>query len=488
MKKHVINIYKYMSDIVHLWLVKLMSRPQLGSYLVWIIFFLLASNVVLYTYFNARPYVQADGWRFIDIYLIPWNEGRLELADLFIDHHPAPITAALFIINAELFGLRMDYEAMLGVLFIVLISFIFIREMEKRNLSRLGIITTTVIMMSLVSVNVYIWSLVAVSYYIPGLFGLLAIFYIDKIAKNRIKLRDLSMLTVALTLFVLMFGDSAKLILVPILGVFLLAAILERKMEYLKLVVVIVIAILLHSQALDILAVNDKYSEGIIQGNLFGNIFTYFEEFLRYIGIAFMSSWGNIAYHTRYFELSEYVIEIAGLIVLMIYLVTTYLYYQLRIYEKTKVPIILIAIAVVTAISGWLFRYNPELQQPISGNIPRYYMMYSFGLVGVIWTWTEYLKENTSNVRFIVNGFIVILIGSHMVAMNNEWHESKKLRKRIVKVSEIMVSHGNGDYAKTVPMHLIGFNPERYKRGIKYLKDKKFNVFNDNDLIQKYRR
>mgnify|MGYP007027637994 CR=1 FL=1 len=149
--------------------------------------------------------MKSDGWRFIDIYLIPWSEGRLELSGFFSDHHPAPITAGLFILNAELFGLRMDYEAMFGVLFVVLSSFILIREMGKRNLDELSVIAVVIITMSLVSINVYIWSLVAVSYYIPGLFGLLAIFYIDRITKDRIRLRDLSMLMVALFLFLLMF-------------------------------------------------------------------------------------------------------------------------------------------------------------------------------------------------------------------------------------------------------------------------------------------
>lgn len=488
MKKYE-TIYDNMNSFARLWLMKVMSRPQLSSHLVWIVFFLLALNVVLFTYFNALPYVKSDGWRYIDIYLIPWNEGSLGVSGFFNDHHPAPITAGLFIINAEILGLRMDYEAMFGVLFVVLSSFVLIREMEKRNLGRLSVITVAIITMSLVSVNVYVWSLVAISYYMPGLFGLLVLFYIDRMAKNRIGLRDLSILAMVLFLFLLMFGDSAKSILVPVIGVFLFAVILERKMEYLKFVAVVVIAILLHSEALDALGVSDNYSEKLMHGNLFGNIFTYFDEFLRYIGVAFMSSWGNITYHTRNFGLSVYVIEIAGLIVLMIYLVTSYFYYQSRIYEKTKIPIILIAVALITAISGWLFRYNPELHQPVAANIPRYYMMYSFGLVGVIWTWAEYLKERTTNVRFIVNGFMVILIGSHLAALSNGWHVSKYIIKDIEDVSEIMISHGNGDYSKDIPRHVTGANyPERYKKGIKYLKDNKLNVFSDNDLIQKYRR
>ena len=74
------------------------------KYLFMFVFSLLAMNVILFTYFNALPFVTADGWRFINIYLIPWHKGVLGISDLFQDHHPSPLIAILFILNSELFA------------------------------------------------------------------------------------------------------------------------------------------------------------------------------------------------------------------------------------------------------------------------------------------------------------------------------------------------------------------------------------------------
>ena len=140
------------------------SKYFSSKHFVWFVFFVLAANVLLFTYFNSVPYVKSDGWRFIDIYLIPWSEGALRFADIFKDHHPQPLTAVLFIINAEFFGLRMDYEAIFGLMFVILSSFILVRELEKRNVSKFHLIVVAVISMSLLSVNIYTWSLVTIGY------------------------------------------------------------------------------------------------------------------------------------------------------------------------------------------------------------------------------------------------------------------------------------------------------------------------------------
>ncbi|MDH5766296.1 MAG: hypothetical protein OEZ38_09795 [Gammaproteobacteria bacterium] len=464
-----------------------MSSSLQRNYLLWMLFLLLALNVVLFSYFNALPYVKSDGWRFIDIYLIPWEEGTLGLSGFFQDHHPAPLVASLFIVNAELFGLRMDYEAMFGVLFIVLTAFVLVREMKKGAVDRLSIIAVALISMSLVSVNIYTWSLVTIAY-IPGLFGLLVVIYINRIAGRKIETRDLFILTGWLILFLLIFGDVAKTILVPIVAVYVFSAIIEKKVDYLKIIAVIIVAVLLNSEALDVLGVHGSYAETMIQGDLSGRIVDNFDNFLIYIGIGLMSSWVNLASFSKYFELSAHAVEVAGLVVLAIYFVTCVFYYQSKIYEKTKMPIILIGVGLLAAVSGWVFRYNPELQQPIAANVPRYYMLYSFSLVGVVWVWAEYIKKRTA-ARLFGWAFVIVLICSHTAAMFNGWSTSKYIRKGIVNVSEIMLAHGNEDFSKALPKYVTGNNyPEPYKKGIKYLKDNKLNVFSEDDLLEKYRK
>lgn len=458
-----------------------------SKYFSCIILLFLSLNVALFLYLNAIPYVKSDGWRFIDIYLVPWFEGRLKFSDLFRDHHPQPLTAVLFILNAELFGLRMDYEGMFGVVFVILSSLILIREMKTSTTGRLAILTVATITMSLVSVNVYTWSLVTIQY-IQGFFGILIVIHVDRIARKGTGLRNLSTLAIWLILFLLIFGDGAKLFAVSIAGIFLVDFLFERKIEHLKIVSVIGIAILLNSRIYDSLGVHESYSGKFINSGA-ESIFIYFHEFMGYVGVGLMSAWGNIAYYKSSIGFSSYVAGLAGLTVLIIYISTCFIYYKIKIYEKTKIPIVLIAQGFLTAIGAWIFRYNPEVQEPISANIPRYYMMYSFGLVGVVWIWAEYMKSRAVIIKTIVMSVMVVLIGSHTVAAISAWHTSKYIKKGIVDTCETMISHGNGDYSKKLPKFVTGGNyPEPYMKGIEFLKNNHMNVFIKNDITYKYRR
>lgn len=462
------------------------SLDLMRNHFVWLVFIVLSLNVLLFTYCNSIPYVKSDGWRFIDIYLMPWNEGKLGLSGLFRDHHPQPLTAGLFILNAELFGLRMDYEGMLGVVFLILGCFFIIKEMKNRTLDGLSIVTVSTIMMSMVSVNIYTWSLVTIGY-IEGLFSLLVIIYVDRMAKTRIGQRDLFALVVWLVLFSLIFGDGAKLTLVSIAGVFVMSSILEKKIELIKIIMTIVIALVIKGWIYHLLGVHEPYSGKLMSGGMWGAV-TYFDEFMRYIGIALMSAWGNLGIYKNYFGYGDNIVDVAGLIVLVLYLATCFIYFKSKIYEKTKIPIVLIAIGTITAVAAWVFRYNPELQEPVSANIPRYYRLYSYGLIGVVWVWAEYIRERVSRIQIVVLSMMVMLIGSHTVAAIAGWDMSKYIRKGIIDVSETMISHGKGDYSKNVPLFVTGSNyPEPYKRGIKFLKDNKMNVFMENSLFQKYR-
>lgn len=460
----------------------------LNKCFLWFIFFILALNVFLFTYYNSIPYVKADGWRFVDSFLVPWSEGGLSFSDLFNkEAHPQPLTASLFILNAELFGLRMDYEGILGVIFAILSSYVLLRKLQLSEIDRFSMIAIAVVMMSLVSTNVYTWSLVTIGY-IQGLISLLMIFYIDNISKATYKLRDLSILAFCLLLYFFIFGDGAKLIIASVVGVLIVAAVFERNIDYLKIIAVIFIIYVINTQIYQALGVGG-INAGKIPDGILETIFTHQYEFLRYVGIGLLSACVNIAVISKYFNLSIIAIEITGLVVLALYVLTCFLYYRTKIYEKTRAPVVLIGMGLLTAIAGWIFRYNPEVQEPISANVPRYYTMYSFGLVGVIWVWAEYIKLRINNMRFIVMAVLLVLIGSHLSATLAGWTSSKYVRMGVVRAIDTMIAHGEGDYSDALPRFVTGSNfPEPYKKDIKYLKENKLNVFMDDGFVQDYRR
>lgn len=465
---------------------KNISKSFSANYVVWLVFFILASNILLFTYLNSVPYVKSDGWRFIDIYLIPWNEGTLQLGDFFRDHHPQPLTAGLFIFNSEFFGLRMDYEALLGVIFVILSSFILVKELEKRGLSTLSLIVVAVVSMSLVSVNTYTWSLVTISY-IGGFFGLLVIFYIDRVAKTEMPAGSSVKLFLVLLVFSIIFGTAAKIIYASIIAVFLVGGVFERKLNFFKLIALVILVLLVSGQFYSALGVESSYSDRL-PGRDLTRVFEFFGEFLRFLGIGFLSAWGKVGYLKKIDGVGNNFIGLVGLTLLITYVATCLLFYYSKLYQKTKAPLILIMISFVAAVASWFFRYNPELQEPIVAATPRYYRHYAYGLIGVIWVWAEFARARTPGIRIVLNTMIVLLLVSHIVAAAEGWRMSKYIRKGIVDVSELMLTHGNGDYSKKPPRYVTGGNyPKRYKKGITYLKDNKLNVFMDPDFIEKYR-
>ena len=475
----------HLNKIYHIFAERIELLGRFRGRFSWAVFSLLSVNVFLFSYINAIPYVKSDGWRFIEIYLSPWNQGLLNVADLFRDHHPQPLTAVLFIANAEWFGLRMDYEALLGVVFVILGSFVLLREMIKDDIGWLGLVSTAFITLSLVSVNVYTWSLVTIGY-IQGLISLLLIAYINQLSRKKIKIPGLLTAIALFCLFLLIFGDGAKIVAIATIGVLIVGAVLERKTDYVKLISAIFVSLFLNSIFYDALGVSNSYIGGLSSKELsidFNNVV----EFAKYIGIGLMSAWGNIAGLKRLLGLGSGEIEVLGLFVLFVYVATAFIYYYSGLYKKTKFPMILIAITALSVVGGLLFRYNPDLHDPISANVPRYYRFYSYGLVGVVWIWMEYINQCGKKVRIFLVSMIVILIGSHLASAINSWDHSKYVKKSISDVIGIMALHGEGDFRKPVPRFVTGGNfPEPYMRGIKFLKENKLNVFMDNSISRKY--
>ncbi|MDQ7075207.1 MAG: hypothetical protein Q9O24_08685 [Gammaproteobacteria bacterium] len=451
----------------------------------WGIFFLLAANIFWFSFQNTLPYIKADGWRFIDIYLIPWNEGTLTLSSLFKDHHPQPIVATLFIINAELFNLRMDYEGLLGVLFIVLSSLILIREFEKHSLGLLASIASAIVIMSLVSTNVYTWSLVTIGY-IEGLFSLLVIIKLNKASEEKFNYRNSFIQIIWLTAFLTFFGDGAKLVAAAIILAFLISSLLKKDFIYLKLSSVILISIFLNKLIYSALGLqsNTQYS---ITADTINKTLEHFVNLTQYIGIGLMSAWGNISDYKKIFDLNNQDIEVGGTIILLVYILTFFIYYKSKIHLKTQTPITLIILGILTALAGWIFRYNPDMQEPISANIPRYYRMYSLSLVGIIWVWVEYIKNKSIEVKAGVNFAIILIISSHLWATTSGWNMSKYIRKGISNVNSTIITHGNNDFNARPSYFVTGNNyPEPYKKSIKYIKENKMNLFMEKGFIEKY--
>lgn len=163
------------------------KEHQKVSYSIFIVLaFILIFNIIFFTEYTSALYVQRDGWRFIDIYLIPYYNGEFTLKTLFSDPvHSQPIVAILQIVNAELFSLNMKYESYVGVFFIILTT-LLILKLLLNNLVDFSLFFKFIlslcvigILLSIGSIEKVTWSLLTLSY-IPTFFVILISIYLFK--------------------------------------------------------------------------------------------------------------------------------------------------------------------------------------------------------------------------------------------------------------------------------------------------------------------
>ena len=122
---------------------------------------------------TATPLLRADGWWFVEAWLMPWQDGTFTLADLWAKrhgNHAQPITAALFLLNAEWFGLDFAIETLIGIGFATVYCALLLTMIwrtsgrrDARELAWAGC-ALVCILFSINSSEKLSWSLVALFY------------------------------------------------------------------------------------------------------------------------------------------------------------------------------------------------------------------------------------------------------------------------------------------------------------------------------------
>jgi len=447
------------------------------------IFVMVAANVLYYTYVNAIPHVKSDGWRFISIYLRPWDEGLFNLRSFFSDHHPQPLTASLFILNAKLFGLRMDYEALLGALFAVLFALRIIKLKRLQDKSYLSDLALILVTLSLVSTATYTWSLVTIGF-IVGFFTLLIIENINQIAYRNISPTKFVMSLGGISLYMLIFGDSAKLLFFVLCTALVTFFILSRSKKMLVPLAMLVAAYLLVTLFLSQLDISSKYTAPFALQKILTAPFEHFQ----YFGVALLSPVVNLTFLSNDIGLSETAIVYLAYFAIIIYVIGIATFLYMKMYLDGVTPIVLIGLALVTALAAAAYRFDPETQSALFANVPRYYRMYSLGILGLIWIFSYSILKKKVFTRYIVVSGITLLCISHVGSSFIAWKTSPYVQKSITKVIEIQRRNASGDLSVIPPRYAVVSNfPEPYLGSLAYLKAHNLSIFLFEDLEEKYR-
>ena len=472
-----------------------LSGHKIAQILVITTIIALFINALIFTYYNANPLVRSDDWRYISIYLRPWYSGELHWFDLWKDHHPLPLTAISFIINASYFDLRMDYEALFSVSFsllsLLVIWHIYNSVMETKVSSPekyIFIALTASLLFSLTSSVIYTWPLVTQGY-IFVFFMLLTLMSIDHLSRKNIDFYRFTLNTLYITLLFLAFSDAAKILIYSCLVVTFLSFLIDRDLKWLPPILSIVLAIILQFSFLHIIDYDTPYSEMSIMSSAAEKI-QYLPEYFLYIGTGLLGAWVNIGMLVKKTGVSHVAIYSISSMIFMTYIYTLFLYFKNRMYSKSIIPGTLVVASILTGIGAAIFRFNPDTQSAITGSIPRYYLHYALGAIGVIWIWCMHLKNIDIKMRIRIASYsiIFIILISQIFSSITAWQSTPYIKKIYINYFNLMLANADGDDLSIKPAKfMVGGNyPEPYLSGLSLLKEHNINAFSDKNIIKKF--
>ncbi len=441
---------------------------------------LFSINVLMYTYTTAGSFVRSDGWRFIDIYLIPWFENKFEFFMLWFDHHPQPLTALAFIVNAEVFSLNMTYEALFGVFFQVLMSIIllkiYIKSIEKQNLfTTFLFIVLLSILFSLNSSVKYDWSLVALSNIALFLFFVL-LYLFDKSEKWNISAFIGFFLA---TLFLsLIYIDISKIVIATLLVIGFLALVINKKLNssYMRIILLLFIILVLQKLFLSFIGFQTEYKESLLIG-LYDIFYNDFVGFLKSFSIGIANGVLNYNF-LKELGFNDKSIELLAFGIMLLYIFTVYQFFNKKYWRYTWAPLSLITFSVLFCIAVIVYRYPPGDFSPYMVASPRNTKFFELGGIGVVWIIGMYIYfESKNSIKYFYMAILLILLSLQVYYVQKQWIFGLYLNK--INSQQVKLIQNYEENLSKRPADWIigggGFSVE----DINFLKSMKLNVFAD---------
>lgn len=463
---------------------KLLSKYNQWEQLSIVITLLFFINVLYYTYITAGCYVRSDDFRFINIFLKDFIFGTFDWKSLFQDHHPQPLSGLLFIINAKLFALNMNYTALLGTFFMlptILILYIMFKDsLNKKTFDFLSFFVFVLILLiyfSLNSSDKYNWSLVTLSN-ITLLCFISLVYLINKL----LIYNDTSfyLLIGNAIILCLLDGNASKIFISAILLVlFFFLFIKNNKKNILYVMFFLMATLILQTFFLKWVGFEQKYSEGLLS-SLLSIISVDFFALLKSFMVGLSN--GLLNYDLlREMGFKEGYIQLLALLTTSLYFYAMYVFIKFKYYEKSIMPFILMLFSILFLIAVIVYRYPPIQFSPYMISAPRNTKFFEIGMVGMIWVlgihYVNTVKQKRINNILIFIVFILIL-GTQFFYSYKQWKFGIYLNT--INKSQIEIMKNYVDSNSTRPAEWIIGLDYNLDNDIRFLKENKLNIFSNS--------
>ena len=377
-----------------------------------------------YTWVIASPYLQADDWRFVNIYLRPVYNGDFKISDLWSDGvHPMPLYATLFIWSSKYFHLQVNYIARFSIFFQMFlgltVGYSFLNSVKTNKINSYFLI------MALISINTVIFSfIVHVPYawplmttlFLSSFFTVFLSSIIDRYLKSQENhgIKVFLITGLILIVFFLMFSDWAVIFSLSIITVLSVISLIERKQlnKLLKVIFVLVLSLIIGGVIISFLKENSRNLH-VDYTKLMALIIDNPVLFFKTISVGLFSGLVNYKWVVKTLEINQLYYLFFSVVFMIAYVFVLLMFFMKKLYKKSLVPPVLMIYSLIFILSVLVFRYNPVTNGEYCLIIPRYLQYYQVGLAGFFWG-TYLLLFNTKSIK-LVNKIIIPVIAIILV-------------------------------------------------------------------------
>jgi len=431
------------------------NKIDLMLFLAAVFVILFFIPVFLITIKAASPYVRADDWRFVYLYLEPLFAGDFELTILWSDPvHPMPIYAFLYVLSAKLFNLQIHYIAWLSIFFQLLLGYLILKSVNKsfKNTSTKSVFLITAFVgistyiFSFIDTQAYLWPIMTtcfVGLVLVYLAGYYTDHYLQKSLNRQLTIKEYLVLGVLIVVSTLLFSDWTFIFGAALLTVIILIIILNRtsRKKSMQISIVVTVSLIIGYIIMSFLLIEKP--RGLHCSQIGLHILRIENLLLTFKSIALGQFSGVINYKwlEQGLKFNENAIIFLALIFMFTYLFVLAFYFYKKLYLKSILPPSMMLFSLYFLISVLIFRYNPIEEGMFCMVIPRYVMFYQIGIIGFIWGFylliTHQVRNSKNRImqKSIIVFVTVLLIGIWMIHFRIAIHKVNSIRSKYPEVS-----------------------------------------------------
>ena len=456
-----------------------------SSWWLYLFAFIIAAlilNSIFYIQEAGGSHLRADTWRHIK-YIISLLEHGAPISTLWENHHSRPLYHVLQILNLKFFNFNMLFDAYLGLIARIGIFLIFVRIFysHSRRFGLFELLFLLIIAFLLLGFNKATpYTFPAVSVLSFDLLIVLVLFLqLDQIVSHKATSSQYFLILLTTMILILANADLGFLFIIPSIFVTLAIGLYKQKYNILIFSIFLFIFVGTYRFVISIFT-PQSYSTAKLLSLVKNNISTdYLIDIIRGYGIGVLS---GVVDATGFYNMGgtiSLVIKLLSFVSVVALLIVVVLYFYMGLWNKTVIPLYIIAGWGLFILGAFVFRYDRGGFWIVAA--ARYSVVHAFGALGLLWAaWLIAGSMPKDGYRIIskvglVAGILVLLVHAYQIyaawdraPFYNFWHHKSE-------VGIFLQAHDEENNI-ILPSYIVGKNRDSLEIA-KYLKHNQLNIF-----------